>query len=309
MFPWAVFMLQAFRHSLRFPWRQRDQHKEVIFLVLWAGLVFLFFSASSYKGISYILPMFPSLALLIARYIAAAWESPRVSGIPSGSFVLLVVLSLLVIAGVAGPQHYLERYSNWPDVEVPRAEATVASTRVEYGDLSALTPYIHAQSAILIMGAVSALILGFGNRHAFRWGFLSLTLAWALFLVVLNSSLPLLDQRRSVKALGAVLKSQLHPYDEVASYHAYYEDLPVYLQRPVAVVGWKGNLQFRVEVNERSGGWMTDDASFWKRWNSPVTVYMLTEQGTYDKLRSESSFKFRLVAQGLYDVLLSNNTT
>jgi hypothetical protein len=148
-----------------------------------------------------------------------------------------------------------------------------------------------------------------GNKHAFRWGFLSLTLAWALFLVVLNSSLPLLDQRRSVKALAAVLKSQLHPPDEVVSYHAYYQDLPVYLQRPVAVVGWKGNLQFGVEVNERSGGWMTDDTSFWKRWNSPVTVYMLTEQETYDKLRSEPSFKFRVVAQGLYDVLLSNKTT
>jgi Aminoarabinose transferase C-terminal domain len=81
------------------------------------------------------------------------------------------------------------------------------------------------------------------------------------------------------------------------------------LQRPVAIVGWKGNLQFGVEVNERSGGWMTDDASFWKRWNSPVTVYMLTEQETYDKLRSESSFKSRVVARGLYDVLLSNKTT
>lgn len=309
MFPWAVFMLQALRHSLRFSWRQRHQHKEVIFLVLWAGLVFLFFSASSYKGISYILPIFPPLAILIGGYLAAAWESHPVSGVPSGSFTLLVVLSLLVIAGVVGPQHYLERYSNWPDIQVPRAEATIVSTRAEYGDLSALTPYIHAQSVILIVGAVSALRLGFGNRHAFRSGFLSLTLAWALFLAVLNSSLPLLDQRRSVKALAAVLKSQLHPSDEVASYHAYYGDLPVYLQRPVAVVGWKGNLQFGVEVNERSGGWMTDEASFWKRWNSLATVYMLTEQGTYDKLRSESSFKFRLLAQGLYNVLLSNQTT
>ena len=116
---------------------------------------------------------------------------------------------------------------------------------------------------------------------------LSLPLAWALFLVVLNSSLSLLDQRRSVKALAAVLKSQLQSHDAVASYYAYYEDLPVYLQRPVAVVGWKGNLQFRVEVNERSGGWMTDDASVWKRWNSPVTVYMLTESTTYEKLRWE----------------------
>ena len=272
-------------------------------------MVFLFFSASSYKGVPYILPMLPPLAILIARYLAAAWESPRLAGVPSGSFTLLVVLSLLVIAGLAGPQHYLERYSNWPALEVP-AEGTVASARVkESGDLSALTPYIHARSAILIMAGVSALVLWLGNRRAFRWGFLSLTLAWALFLVVLNSSLPLLDQRRSIKALATVLKSQLRPSDEVASYHAYYQDLPVYLQRPVAVVSWKGNLQFGLEVNERSGGWMTDDASFWKRWNSPETVYMLTEQGTYDKLRSESSFKFRVVAQGLYDVLLSNKTT
>ena len=77
----------------------------------------------------------------------------------------------------------------------------------------------------------------------------------------------------------------------------------------VGVVGWKGNLQFGVEVNERSGGWMTDDASFWKRWNSPATVHMLTEKTTYEKLRSESSFKFRVVTQGLYDVLLSNKIT
>jgi 4-amino-4-deoxy-L-arabinose transferase-like glycosyltransferase len=309
MFPWAVFLLQAVKYNLRFPWRQRHQHKEVIFLVLWAGLVFLFFSASSYKGVPYILPMLPPLAILIARYLAAAWEAPRISGAQSGSFTLLVVLSLLVIAGLAGPQHYLERYSEWPSVDVPRAEATVVSTRVEYGDLSALAPYISAQSAILVLGGVSALVLGFGNRRAFRWGFISLILTWALFLIVLNSSLPLLDQRRSVKALAAVLKAQLQPADEVASYHAYYQDLPVYLQRPVAVVGWKGNLQFGVEVDERSGGWMTDDASFWQRWNSPLTVYMLTEQETYDKLRSESSFKSRVVARGLYDVLLSNKTT
>jgi 4-amino-4-deoxy-L-arabinose transferase-like glycosyltransferase len=309
MLPWTAFMLQACKYNLRFPWRQRYQHKEVIFLLLWAGLVFLFFSASSYKGVPYILPMFPPLAILIARYIAAAWESPRLSGIQSGAFTLLVALSLLVIAGLAGPQHFLERYSDWPALDAP-AEGTVASTQVkEAGDLSALTPYIHAQSAILIVGALSALTLAFGNKHALRWGFLSLTLCWGLFLLVLNSSLPLLDQRRSVKALATELKPQLHPSDEVASYHAYYQDLPVYLERPVAVVGWKGNFWFGVEVNEHSGGWMTDDASFWKRWNSSATVYMLTEKTTYEKLRSESSFKYRVVAEGLYDVLLSNKIT
>jgi len=100
----------------------------------------------------------------------------------------------------------------------------------------------------------------------------------------------------------------VHPSDEVASYHAYYQDLPVYLQRPIAIVGWKGDLEFGVEVNEHSGGWMTDDSSFWKEWGGPRTVYMITEQTTYEKLRSQSSFKFHVVAQGRYDVLLSNDT-
>ena len=309
MFPWAAFLLQALKYNLRFPWGQRHLHKEVIFLVLWAGLVFLFFSSSSYKGVPYILPMFPPLAILIARYLAAAWEAPRLSGVQSGAFILVVALSLLAIAGLTSPQHFLERYSDWPAVEAP-AEGTVASIQVrDWEDLSALTPYLRAQGVILIMAAVSALALGFGKKPVFRWGLLSLTLVWALFLVVLNSSLPFLDQRRSVKALAVVLKSQLQRSDEVASYHAYYQDLPVYLGRPVAIVGWKGNLQFGVEVNEHSGGWMTDDESFWKHWNSRATVYMLTEQTTYEKLRSESSFKSRVVAQGLYDILLSNKTT
>ncbi len=309
LFPWTVFALQALKHNLRFPWRQRDRHKEIIFLVLWAGLVFLFFSASSYKGVPYILPTLPPLAILIARYIAAGWESPRISGIRSGAFILTVALLLLAVASLAGPQYYLERYANWPALEAP-LEGTVASIGVkESGDLSALTPYVRAQSAILIVGFLSALLLGFANKLAFRVGFLSLILCWALFLLVLNSSLPLLDQRRSVKALAVPLKAQLDHSDEVVSYHAYYQDLPVYLERPVAVVGWKGNLQFGVEVNEHSGGWMTDDASFWQRWNSPTTVYMLTEETTYEQLRSKSSFKCRVVARGLYDVVLSNKAT
>jgi 4-amino-4-deoxy-L-arabinose transferase-like glycosyltransferase len=309
MFPWTVFMLQALRHNVHFPWRERYQYKEVIFLVLWAGLVFVFFSASSYKGVPYILPMFPPLAILIARYLATAWETPRLSGVASSAFTLFVALSLLVIAGLTSPQHFLERYSNWPAVEAP-AEGTVASIRVrEWEDLSALIPYLRAQSAILIMAAVLAFALGLGKGPAFRRCFVSLTLVWALFLVVLNSSLPLLDQRRSVKALAVALKPQLQRADEVASYHAYYQDLPVYLQRPVAVVGWKGNLQFGIEVNDHSGGWMVDDDSFWKLWNSRKTVYMLTEQTTYEKLRSESTFRFYVVARGLYDILLSNKTT
>lgn len=308
MLPWATFLLQSLHHNLRFSWRQRHQHQAVIFLALWAALVFVFYSGSSYKGVPYILPIFPPLAILLARYFAAAWEGSHCFGLRSGALALFGVLSLLMVAGIAGPQHFLERYANWPALDAP-AEGTVASARVEEsGDLLALTPYLHAQSVILAGAAGAAVLLLFRNRNVFRAAFLALICFWALFLTVLNSSLPLLDQRRSVKSLAVALKSQLNPSDVVASYHAYYQDLPVYLNRPVAVIGWHGSLQFDVEVNDRSGGWMTDDRTFWQRWNGPETVFMLTEESTFKKLNAQFPGRFHVVARGLYDIVLSNQT-
>lgn len=145
----------------------------------------------------------------------------------------------------------------------------------------------------------------FGRRRGFCWAFSSLTLTSTLFLFALNCSLPLFDQRRSVKGLASVLKSRLQPEDEVAGYHAYYQDLPVYLQRRIIVVHWKGELEFGTEVEDASN-WMMDDAEFWRRWNGSETIYMVTSRKTCDKLRAESDQKFYLIAKTGYDVLLSN---
>ena len=51
---------------------------------------------------------------------------------------------------------------------------------------------------------------------------------------------------------------------------------------------------------------MVDDATFWNRWNSPATVYALTDRAAYDQLRIESKRTPYLIAQTAYDVLLSN---
>ncbi len=158
----------------------------------------------------------------------------------------------------------------------------------------------------MLLGTVATLILS--NRRGFRWGFLSLTLTWVLFLLVLNSSLALLDDRRSVKGLASLLRSKLKPADEVATYHAYYQDLPVYLQRPITLVGWNGNLQFDLHVDENVSSWVGAEAALWERWKEPVTVYLLTNQETYRQLRLTSKQKFFMISETKYDVLLSNKT-
>ena len=104
------------------------------------------------------------------------------------------------------------------------------------------------------------------------------------------------------------LRSRLKPADEVATYQSYYQDLPVYLQRRVDIVGWNGDLQFDVPIDKNVSSWVLDEATFWERWNSPTTVYMLTEQETFEKLRQSSKEKFHVVSETNYNVLLSNKS-
>jgi len=64
MLPWSFFI----PGSLKKAWQERHTTREVtLFLLIWPLVIILFFSLSSSKLIPYILPVFPPLALLIAR--------------------------------------------------------------------------------------------------------------------------------------------------------------------------------------------------------------------------------------------------
>jgi len=103
--PWSAFLFQAVRHALPDSWADRKQNKEAIFLLLWAGLILLFFSASSSKLIPYVLPVLPPLALLVGKYLAdtrpigPAWGFPVSFAALAGTAVLL-----LIIAGAVAPR-------------------------------------------------------------------------------------------------------------------------------------------------------------------------------------------------------------
>ena len=66
MLPWTSLLPGALWRGWQ---RQAGQFQPGRFLVIWAVLIFLFFSASSSKLPSYILPIFPALALLCAQHL------------------------------------------------------------------------------------------------------------------------------------------------------------------------------------------------------------------------------------------------
>lgn len=279
LFPWSAFLVQAIKHNLPSTWRERHEHRDALFLILWAGLVFLFFSASDSKLVPYILPVFPPLALLIGRYLGDAWDSRDFPGVRAGYAVLLAAQVILGGAMIALPFFW-----QTPDVQ-------------------ALGLYPAAAGCTLLIGA--ALTGALARFQGFRLAFIAMAVFAALFLVEMNAAAPRIDTK-SIKTLAVALKPLLKPGDEVASYQTYYQDLPVYLERRIITVDWKGELDFGTEV-EDTKAWMMDSAAFWKRWTGPETIYVLMEIKTYEAVRaSNPRVKLHPIAQDKKNIVLSN---
>ncbi len=284
LYPWTAFLFQALRRSWPASWADREQERDALYLVLWAGLILIFFSLSDSKLIPYILPIFPPLAILIGRYLAPAWNGSEVPGMRAGLWVLLAASIALAVLMVAAP-------------------AVTAGTPNIGIYVAMLSRYLYAMAATLAAGSVVALVFAYRRRPLAA--LVTTAIMGGLFLSILSSGLPLMNSRNSVKALAMDLKPLLGPHTEVMNYHAYYQDLPAYIGRTVTIVGFKGELAYGTTL-ENDSAWIINDRTFWKRWQSHRTIYMLTTRALYRQLRAGRKGRFRLLATSGDNVLLTN---
>ena len=119
--PWTTVLLPAIRDM----WRDTDGRRDpvAILAIGWAVVPFIFFSVSRSKLPGYILPMFPPLALLMARTMAASLETPwrgrtllASSGglLVVGAGLLAVMTPRLVPADLAPVVATLGLTTTWP---------------------------------------------------------------------------------------------------------------------------------------------------------------------------------------------------
>jgi 4-amino-4-deoxy-L-arabinose transferase-like glycosyltransferase len=250
LLPWTVFLPRAVRNA----WRvQIEERRANLLFLLWAGLVFAFFSFSDSKLVPYILPVLPPLALLLGRDLGAAWERSGRRG--------LAYLVLLLFAGTLGAAFLV----------LPRIPSLAAKTAA-YSTL--LGGFVYALAGSLLLMGLLPLLLDRAGRG--RAALVTCAATAFLFLTTLAAGLPPLDRDRSVKALALALLPRLQPGDEVASFHDYFQDLPFYVQRKVTVAAWRGELDFGMQQEDVSG-WMIGEDELWRRWNGPRTVYLVVD--------------------------------
>lgn len=280
-FPWVVFLPQALITLVPFSRKNREAHQPELFLFLWAFLIFVFFSFSKSKLIPYILPVFPPLAILIARYLRLALTSKPSLGIKMSYNSLFLLSNALGIGLIIFTLFF----------PVP--------------DITTTNLYLYLAAAALISGSVIGCYYGHHQvSKAITATFIS---AWLTLLLVM-AAIPSIDAR-SIKPFATQLQQILKPQDEVVTFNQYYQDLPFYLERRVNVLNWRNELHYGMQHQE-TRAWMWDDNAFWERWHSKQRLFVVMDLKRYKDLpKVYPHERFYLLAKTVNNALVSNQET
>lgn len=270
MAPWSFFLPGTVRDI----WKYRDSRR--LFLLLWAGVIFAFFSLSSSKLIPYILPVFPAMALLIGTAISQTLDE-------RGRFFDVQILSGSIFLFVAG------------------------SGLILYASL-APHPKIGMEGASLLGGVFIAgsLLCGCALIKKSR--------VFAVILLCLTASLGTISapsvifarsiEKRSTRELARIVREQ-YPDVPLVSYGTYRQGLPFYAGRRVILAGPAGELEFG-RLQETQEGWFIDRKTFHEWWDSSTAYVALISRDDLPGFRSRVKTPVKTVASWGGSVLISN---
>jgi hypothetical protein len=235
LLPWTAYALSGCGRAVRdFAKEPRDAA-----LAAWAVMILGFFSVSQSKLATYILPVFPHLALLTARAV----QRP----LPGWARNLSFLLAAVFLSAGAG----------------------AAFAAVAHGKLAALAGGVDAS---FVLGALALLTLGealFVSGLAEKRAFTNLTLAGLLLGGVALAGLSQRGDLISVKELCGRIKERRAPGEPVYAYGIFLHGVPFYLGTPYArILEWTGELHY-AKREASTAGVFGDDADVRKLGAEP----------------------------------------
>jgi 4-amino-4-deoxy-L-arabinose transferase-like glycosyltransferase len=276
MLPWTVTLFDALARAWKREPQQRFQPRR--FLFLWAAVVFVFFSASSSKLVSYILPMFPALALLVGVRLtqlgarALAWQT-----LPAA------LAGAALLALLPGIERYASR-------EVP------AAMFYAYAD------WLIAAALLLIAGAAACAWLA--RRGRTNAALVALAAAGLVFGQLALSGHESLSRANSAYHIVQKIKPELKPGMPFYSVNTYDQSLQFYLRRATTMVVYKDELGFGIAQEPEK--FIPDFAQFEKAWNADREALALMSPDAYDMFRGKG-LPMRLIARDTRRVFVARN--
>ncbi len=248
MLPWTLLMIDTVIRTWRDSAAQVRHFSAERFLLVWAVFVYVFFSISSSKLPSYLLPMFPALALLMGKQLA------QMSTLRLFWMIAPVLPLLLLMLFGLGP--LVDQQSENP---------------VQFEMYSSYAVWLKVAALIWLAGTTFAL---YGIRHE-KVGAALLVLALSSLLAgqIGITGYNTIARERSGYPIAEAIAPQIKPDVPFYSIENYEQTLPFYLKRTFILVDFKDEMAFGIQQEPQK--WIPDIATFVQRWQADKEAYAI----------------------------------
>ena len=258
--PWLVMLFDSLAHA----WKKTDADKNTFqpkrFLLIWSVFIFVFFSVSSSKLPSYILPIFPALALLIGERLTQIksrtlfWQIMPIAVLASASLVLIP--KVISFASDEVPLALYQNYITW----------------------------LYPAAAIWLVGSLISLYLSY--RERVRGAILALAFSSLIAGQLALAGHDSLSPASSAYHLVQEIKPYLKPDVPFYSVNMYEQTLPFYIKRTVTLVEYQDEMAFGIE--QEPDKWIPLISTFEEIWRKQPYALAIMKPETFNRLKADN---------------------
>jgi len=262
--PWTVLMFDTMFRSVMEGGRGRTSglpdktFNTQRFLLIWAVFIYVFFSVSGSKLPSYLLPMFPALALLMGSRIAAMRERVLFWQVTPAIPVALLLLGLALNVG---------KFADTPNQ---------AELYPHYG------PWLVVAALVSLTGLLAGMLLLWREKKSIAVTVLALG---ALLSAQIGlSGYETVARERSAKHIAEAIRGEVRADVPFYSVLTYEQTLPFYLKRTFTLVQYQDEMAYGIQQEPQR--WIPTVAEFARVWAAqrealaimPVYAYAQLQQ-------------------------------
>ena len=254
--PWMAALVSAIPRTWRAEAGAGFQPLRIA--LLWSGFILLFFSASGSKLPGYVLPLFPSLALVLGHHLATG-ETRKLA------FGIAAIVPFGIAIGVAAAKLPASANDPW-------TQALYLNTQ----------PWVYAAGAIVAVScAAAAAMLLRGHRWASLVG---VALATVAMIECLENGYEQLSPRQSGIEVARAMAPLVTPSTRLYSVAHYDQTLPFYLGRTLKLVDYVD--EFETGQKAEPGCCIARLEDLAPDWLRPGEALAIMQPGAFEKLKA-----------------------
>ena len=256
MLPWLSALWPGIKAGLGEDASKRFQPQR--FLLVWSVLVFVFFSISDSKLPSYILPIFPALAALVALCLNTPVSSRLTSNAVLAAGIGLVGLACtpLVVQRAASPE--------------------MAAGYHQY------LPWLYAAAGVFLVGGVGAFFLARRRPLAAIMVLAATSFCGGQAILLGHDSFGAV---KSAHDVAVAIRAQVSPNVTFYSVNTYQQSFQFYLGRTTTMVAYEDELGFGIRQEPQK--FIPDLARFAEVWRQTPAAWALMPPSTWTQLTAQ----------------------